>query len=56
MVVELQHGMGPGEVAQGAVLMLSRVLQAPGGVIAIGRDGPPHAAFNTPAMPYAIAQ
>jgi beta-aspartyl-peptidase (threonine type) len=56
MVVELQHGMDPGGVAQGAVDMLGRVLQASGGVIVIGREGPPHAAFNTPAMPFAIAQ
>jgi beta-aspartyl-peptidase (threonine type) len=56
MVVELQHGMGPGAVAQGAVDMLGQVTRATGGVIVIGRDGPPHAAFNTPAMPFAIAQ
>jgi hypothetical protein len=31
-------------------------MQAQGGVILIGRAGPPHAAFNTPAMPFAIAQ
>jgi len=56
MVVELQHGMEPRAVAQGAVDLLAKTLQAPGGVILIGREGPPHAAFNTPAMPFAMAQ
>jgi beta-aspartyl-peptidase (threonine type) len=55
MVVELQHGMDPTSVASGAVGMLERVMKASGGVIVIGRDGPPQAAFNTPAMPFAIA-
>lgn len=56
MVVELEHGMDAETVARGAVEMLGRVLKAQGGVIVIGRDGPPQAAFNTPAMPFAIAQ
>lgn len=56
MVVELQHGMAPAEVAKGAVEQLGAALKALGGVIVISRDGPPEAAFNTPAMPFAIAQ
>ncbi|MGH7763706.1 MAG: isoaspartyl peptidase/L-asparaginase family protein, partial [Candidatus Dormibacteraceae bacterium] len=56
MVVELQHGMDADSVAKGAVALLGRALDASGGVIVIGRDGPPQAAFNTPAMPFAIAQ
>jgi isoaspartyl peptidase/L-asparaginase-like protein (Ntn-hydrolase superfamily) len=56
MVVELEHGMNAEKVAKGAVALLGRALQAPGGVIVIGREGPPQAAFNTPAMPFAIAQ
>ena len=56
MVLELEHGMDAEKVADGAVAMLGRVLNAQGGVIVIGRDGPPRAAFNTPAMPFAIAQ
>jgi beta-aspartyl-peptidase (threonine type) len=56
IVVELQHGMDPGAVAQGAVDLLGKSLKAQGGVILIGRSGPPHAAFNTPAMPWAMAQ
>jgi len=55
MVVELQHGMDPGAVARGAVAMLGSTLRAKGGVIVIGRDGAPEAAFNTPAMPWAVA-
>ena len=55
MVVELQHGMDAEAVAKSAVEMLGRVLKASGGVIVIGRDGPPQAAFNTPAMPFAVA-
>jgi len=31
-------------------------MQAAGGVIVIGREGSPHAAFNTPAMPWAMAE
>jgi len=56
MVVELQHGMDPAAVAKGAVDLLGKAMRAQGGVIVIGRAGPPHAAFNTPAMPFAIAQ
>jgi beta-aspartyl-peptidase (threonine type) len=56
IVVELEHGMGPAAVAQGAIAHLAKRLQAVGGVIVIGRDGPPEAAFNTAAMPFAVAQ
>jgi L-asparaginase / beta-aspartyl-peptidase len=55
MVVELEHGMEPEAVASGAVLLLEKAMHASGGVIVMGRDGPPHAAFNTPAMPFATA-
>ena len=55
-VVELQHGMEPAAVAQGAIDHLGKAMQAAGGVIVIGREGPPHAAFNTPAMPWAMAE
>lgn len=55
-VVELQHGMDPAAVAQGAIDLLGSAMRAPGGVILIGREGSPHAAFNTPAMPWAIAE
>ena len=56
MVVELQHGMAAGAVATGAIGWLAKSLKASGGVIVIGREGAPEAAFNTPAMPFAIAQ
>jgi len=56
MLVELQHGMDPVSVARGAVDYLGKALGAAGGVIVIGREGSPHAAFNTPAMPHAIAE
>jgi L-asparaginase / beta-aspartyl-peptidase len=56
IVVELQHGMDPAAVAQGAVDLLGKSLRAQGGVILIGRSGPPQSAFNTPAMPWAMAQ
>ena len=56
MVVELQHGMDPAAVARGAIDHLQRALSAPGGVIVIGREGSPQAAFNTSAMPFAIAE
>jgi beta-aspartyl-peptidase (threonine type) len=56
MVVELEHGMGTAAVAKGAIEHLGKRLQAFGGVIVIGRDGPPEAAFNTAAMPFAVAQ
>jgi beta-aspartyl-peptidase (threonine type) len=53
MVVELEHGMDPAAVAQGAVDHLTSAMKAPGGVILIPREGAPRAAFNTPAMPWA---
>lgn len=56
VVVELEHGMSADAVAKGAVEHLGKRLQASGGVILIGRDGPPAAAFNTAAMPFAVAQ
>ncbi|HTC23152.1 MAG TPA: isoaspartyl peptidase/L-asparaginase family protein [Gemmatimonadales bacterium] len=55
MVVELQHGMSAAEVANGAVRLLQGSLSASGGVIVIAREGAPEAAFNTPAMPFAMA-
>jgi hypothetical protein len=42
-------------VARGAIDHLGKALHAPGGVILIPREGIPHAAFNTPAMPWAVA-
>jgi beta-aspartyl-peptidase (threonine type) len=56
MVIELQHGMEASFVARGAIDYLSKALDAPGGVILIPREGPPQAAFNTPAMPWAMAE
>jgi L-asparaginase / beta-aspartyl-peptidase len=56
MVIELEHGMDPATVAKGAVALLESAMQSVGGVIIIGREGPPQAAFNTPAMPFAIAE
>ncbi len=56
MVVELEHGMSAEAVAKGAVEHLGKRLQASGGVIVIGREGSPAAAFNTAAMPFAVAQ
>jgi len=56
MVVELQHGMDAAAVAKGAVAVLSSAMKAGGGVIVMGREGPPEAAFNTSAMPWAMAQ
>jgi L-asparaginase / beta-aspartyl-peptidase len=56
MVIELEHGMDAAAVARGAVEHLLRKLRAPGGVILIPREGSPRAAFNTPAMPWAMAQ
>ena len=56
MVVELQHGMDPVVVARSAVAHLGKAMKAFGGVIVIGHEGSPQAAFNTPAMPFAIAQ
>jgi beta-aspartyl-peptidase (threonine type) len=55
MIIELQHGMAARKVAQGAVDYLGSALRAKGGVILIPRDGEPQAAFNTPAMPWAMA-
>ena len=55
VVVELEHGMTAAEVANGAVMLLHRALKASGGVIVIAREGVPEAAFNTPAMPFAVA-
>src|SRR5438067_8140436 len=56
MVIELQHGMEPASVARGAIDHLGKALAAPGGVILVPRDGAPQAAFNTPAMPWAMAE
>jgi L-asparaginase / beta-aspartyl-peptidase len=53
-IVELEHGMDPAEVARGAVEWLGKAMHALGGVIIVGRDGEPQAAFNTPAMPWAM--
>jgi L-asparaginase / beta-aspartyl-peptidase len=55
MVVELEHGMDAAAVARRAVAMLGTAMKAPGGVIVIAREGAPEAAFNTPAMPFAIS-
>jgi beta-aspartyl-peptidase (threonine type) len=55
MVVELEHGMTAERVAKGAVQHLTAALKAAGGVILIPRAGEPQAAFNTPAMPWAVA-
>jgi beta-aspartyl-peptidase (threonine type) len=56
MVVELQHGMDAAFVAKGAIDHLGKALQAGGGVILIAREGSPQAAFNTAAMPHAVAE
>jgi isoaspartyl peptidase/L-asparaginase-like protein (Ntn-hydrolase superfamily) len=48
--------MGTAAVVQGAIAHLGKRLQAMGGVIVIGREGSPEAAFNTAAMPFAVAQ
>jgi isoaspartyl peptidase/L-asparaginase-like protein (Ntn-hydrolase superfamily) len=56
MVVELEHGLDPAAVAKGAVKLLGSAMKSVGGVIVMGREGSPQAAFNTPAMPYAIAE
>jgi isoaspartyl peptidase/L-asparaginase-like protein (Ntn-hydrolase superfamily) len=56
MVVELEHGMDPAAVANGAIALLETAMHSVGGVIVIGREGSPVAAFNTPAMPFAIAE
>ena len=52
-IVELEHGMDPAEVAQGAIDWLGKAMNAQGGVILLGREGEPQAAFNTRAMPWA---
>lgn len=56
MVIELQHGMDGESVARGAIDFLTKTLGAPGGVIVIPHEGPPQAAFNTPAMPWAMIE
>ena len=53
-IVELEHGMDPAAVAKGAIDWLGNAMHAMGGVILIARDGDPQAAFNTPAMPWAM--
>jgi hypothetical protein len=55
MVADLQHGMDPASVAEGAIALLVSSMHAVGGVIVLGRDGAPQAAFNTAAMPWALA-
>jgi len=52
-IVELEHGMDPAEVAKKAIDWLGRSMNAAGGIILMGREGDPQAAFNTPAMPWA---
>lgn len=54
MVIELQHGMDAASVAQGAIDHLGSKLKAAGGVIVMPAEGSPKAAFNTPAMPWAM--
>jgi beta-aspartyl-peptidase (threonine type) len=56
MVIELEHSMDAAAVATGAVMMLSRLMKAGGGVIVLGCKGAPEAAFNTTDMPWAMAQ
>lgn len=56
MVIELEHGMDVATVAKGAIALLESAMHSVGGVIVIGREGSPQAAFNTPAMPFAIAE
>jgi beta-aspartyl-peptidase (threonine type) len=56
MVIDLERGMDPAAVATGAVALLGTAMHAAGGVILIGREGSPQAAFNTPAMPWAMAE
>jgi L-asparaginase / beta-aspartyl-peptidase len=53
-IVELEHGMDPSAVAKGAIEWLGRSMEAAGGLILIAREGDPQAAFNTPAMPWAM--
>ena len=56
MIIELQHGMDAASVAKGAIDYLGKSLQAGGGVILIPHEGSPQAAFNTPVMPWAMAE
>src|SRR5438552_1774498 len=56
MIIELQHGIDAATVTRGAIDYLRNTLQAQGGVILMPHGGSPQAAFNTPAMPYAIAE
>jgi beta-aspartyl-peptidase (threonine type) len=56
MIIELQHAMDAASVAKGAIDYLGKSLQAGGGVILIPHEGSPQAAFNTPAMPWAMAE
>jgi hypothetical protein len=48
--------MDPAAVANGAVALLESSMHSVGGVIVIGREGSPQAAFNAPAMPWAMAE
>ena len=52
-VIELAHGMSPKQVAAGAVEHLGKRVGGRGGIILIGRQGPPESAFNTQFMPVA---
>ncbi|HEX6347844.1 MAG TPA: isoaspartyl peptidase/L-asparaginase family protein [Candidatus Dormibacteraeota bacterium] len=52
-VIELQHGMGAQEVADGAVGFLGRKVQGQGGLILVTKDGEVAAAYNTPFMAWA---
>jgi len=56
MIVELQHGMDPASVAQGAIDHLGKAMKAKGGVILMPHHGSPRAAFNTSAMPWAMVE
>ena len=56
MIIELEHGMDPAAVANGAIALVASAMHSVGGVIVVGREGSPQAAFNTPAMPFAIAE
>lgn len=52
-VIELEHGIGVPEVAQGAIEHLQRRTGAQGGIILLGPEGDPAWAMNTPYMPVA---
>jgi len=56
IVVEMERGIDASSAANRAIEQLGKVLHADGGVIVIGREGSPAAAYNTPAMPFAIAE